>query len=82
MSGSLHTGPINVNAVDFRGEAMTFKATTAGIISALSHCIETMAKREEYWQKKCERVSQCVCVCICVPVYTLCKTSFSWNVRM
>lgn len=53
--GSLHNGPINVNNIDFRGEAITFKATTAGILASLSHCIETMAKREDYWQKKCEK---------------------------
>ena len=49
----------NVNAqqgVDFRGEAITFKATTAGVIQVLSHCIELMTKREEQWKRKLERV--------------------------
>lgn len=44
------------NQIDFRGEAITFKATTAGILSSLSHCIDYMSKREEYWQKKFEKV--------------------------
>lgn len=56
-SGNIHNGPINVNNIDFRGEAITFKATTAGILASLSHCIEAMVKREDYWQKKCEKVS-------------------------
>ena len=42
---------------DFRGEAITFKATTAGILSSLKYCIDIMNKREEYWQKKFEKVS-------------------------
>ena len=54
-----HNGPINVNNIDFRGEAITFKATTAGILASLAHCIDMMNKREEYWQKKCEKVNTC-----------------------
>ena len=53
----MHNGPINVNNIDFRGEAITFKATTAGILASLSNCIDMMSKREEYWQKKCEKVT-------------------------
>lgn len=49
--------PIDFSTVDFKGEAITFKATTAGAISSLSYCIEVMNKREEYWQKKFEKVS-------------------------
>ncbi|XP_075537899.1 ceramide transfer protein [Dermacentor variabilis] len=41
--------------VDFRGEAITFKATTAGILATLSHCIDLMAQREEAWRRKLER---------------------------
>lgn len=48
--------PTDFSSVDFKGEAITFKATTAGIISSLSYCIEVMNKREEYWQKKFEKV--------------------------
>jgi len=44
------------HAIDFKGEAITFKATTAGIISTLSHCMELMGQREESWKKKYERV--------------------------
>ncbi|XP_061116940.1 ceramide transfer protein-like isoform X5 [Conger conger] len=44
-----------VNGIDFKGEAITFKATTAGILSTLSHCIELMVKREDNWQKRLDK---------------------------
>lgn len=43
------------HSVDFKGEAFTFKATTAGIIATMSHCIELMSQREEAWKKKLEK---------------------------
>uniref|UniRef100_A0A3P9N5X4 Ceramide transfer protein n=1 Tax=Poecilia reticulata TaxID=8081 RepID=A0A3P9N5X4_POERE len=43
------------NGIDFKGEAITFKATTAGILSTLSHCIELMVKREDSWQKRLDK---------------------------
>jgi collagen type IV alpha-3-binding protein len=42
-------------AMDFKGEAVTFKATTAGILSNLSHCIELMHQRDETWRRKLEK---------------------------
>ncbi|KAF6729735.1 Collagen type IV alpha-3-binding protein [Oryzias melastigma] len=47
--------PKGINGIDFKGEAITFKATTAGILSTLSHCIELMVKREDSWQKRLDR---------------------------
>lgn len=47
------------HAIDFKGEAYTFKATTAGIIATLGHCIELMTQREEAWKKRLERVYCC-----------------------
>ncbi|XP_006006673.1 ceramide transfer protein isoform X2 [Latimeria chalumnae] len=44
-----------INGIDFKGEAITFKATTAGILATLSHCIELMVKREESWQKRLDK---------------------------
>ncbi|XP_053737964.1 ceramide transfer protein-like isoform X2 [Synchiropus splendidus] len=44
-----------VNYIDFKGEAITFKATTAGILATLSHCIELMVKREDSWQKRLDK---------------------------
>ncbi|XP_050401750.1 ceramide transfer protein [Patella vulgata] len=43
------------HSVDFKGEAFTFKATTAGIVATLSHCIELMSQREEAWKKRLEK---------------------------
>lgn len=48
--------PSDVSSLDIRAEAVTFKATTTGLVSALSQCIEIMGKREESWQKKLEKV--------------------------
>uniref|UniRef100_A0AAV2MSM1 Ceramide transfer protein n=1 Tax=Knipowitschia caucasica TaxID=637954 RepID=A0AAV2MSM1_KNICA len=47
--------PKDMNGIDFKGEAITFKATTAGILSTLSHCIELMVKREDSWQKRLDK---------------------------
>uniref|UniRef100_UPI0037E92C81 ceramide transfer protein-like isoform X2 n=1 Tax=Semicossyphus pulcher TaxID=241346 RepID=UPI0037E92C81 len=47
--------PKAMNGIDFKGEAITFKATTAGILSTLSHCIELMVKREDSWQKRLDK---------------------------
>ncbi|KAI5613249.1 collagen type IV alpha-3-binding protein isoform 1, partial [Silurus asotus] len=41
--------------IDFKGEAITFKATTEGILSTMSHCIDIMVKREENWQKRLDK---------------------------
>jgi len=42
-------------SLDFKGEAFTFKATTTGILHDLSHCIELMQQREEFWKKKLDK---------------------------
>uniref|UniRef100_A0A3P9JSP3 Sesquipedalian n=1 Tax=Oryzias latipes TaxID=8090 RepID=A0A3P9JSP3_ORYLA len=44
-----------INGIDFKGEAITFKATTAGILATLTHCIDLMVKREDSWQKRLEK---------------------------
>ncbi|KAI7795593.1 ceramide transfer protein-like isoform X2 [Triplophysa rosa] len=44
-----------INGIDFKGEAITFKATTAGILATLSHCIDLMVKREDNWQKRLDK---------------------------
>ncbi|XP_061656914.1 ceramide transfer protein-like isoform X2 [Syngnathoides biaculeatus] len=44
-----------VNGIDFKGEAITFKATTAGILATLSHCIDLMVKREDSWQRRLDK---------------------------
>lgn len=52
--------PKGINGIDFKGEAITFKATTAGILATLSHCIDLMVKREDSWQRRLEKVSNTV----------------------
>nr|XP_002129577.1 collagen type IV alpha-3-binding protein [Ciona intestinalis] len=41
--------------IDFKGEAITFKATTNGILNTLSHCVELINKREEVWQRRLDK---------------------------
>ncbi|XP_032965942.1 ceramide transfer protein isoform X2 [Rhinolophus ferrumequinum] len=50
--------PKGINGIDFKGEAITFKATTAGILATLSHCIELMVKREDNWQKRMDKEAE------------------------
>lgn len=57
-AGSTPTSPIINARHDFRAEVATFKATSTGIISTLSYCIEAMIKKEEHWQKRLEKVLQ------------------------
>uniref|UniRef100_A0A6Q2XX33 Ceramide transfer protein n=1 Tax=Esox lucius TaxID=8010 RepID=A0A6Q2XX33_ESOLU len=47
--------PKGISGIDFKGEAITFKATTAGILATLSHCIDLMVKREDSWQKRLDK---------------------------
>jgi len=62
------------HAIDFKGEAYTFKATTTGIIATLSHCIELMSQREESWKKRLERV----CYCRLHTVFFTLNYAFQW----
>ena len=60
-SGSFESGAAvlsiaNAKGVDFRGESITFKATTAGILATLQHCIDIMNKREDHWQRRLDKV--------------------------
>ncbi len=41
-----------LHAVDFKGEAITFKATTAGILATLSYCTELMVQREDQLRRR------------------------------
>ncbi|KAF0299004.1 Collagen type IV alpha-3-binding protein [Amphibalanus amphitrite] len=44
-----------LDPIDFKGEAITFKATTSGVLSTLQHCAELMAQREDAWRRRMER---------------------------
>lgn len=39
----------------FQGEALTFKATTAGVITILQHCLDIIAQRDESLKRKLDR---------------------------
>ncbi|KAH8365518.1 hypothetical protein KR093_001639, partial [Drosophila rubida] len=41
--------------IDFKGESITFRATTAGVLSTLQHCLEIIAENDESWKRKLER---------------------------
>ena len=44
-----------VHSLDFKGEAITFKATTAGLLATLQYCTELMGQREEQLKKRLEK---------------------------
>lgn len=39
----------------FQGESITFRATTAGVLTTLQHCLEIIAENDEIWRKKLDR---------------------------
>lgn len=41
--------------MDFKGEAITFKATSEGVLATLQHCIELMIQREDAWRRRWEK---------------------------
>lgn len=42
-------------SVDFKGEAITFKATSEGVLATLQHCVELMVQREDAWRRRWEK---------------------------
>ncbi|XP_052132271.1 ceramide transfer protein isoform X2 [Frankliniella occidentalis] len=46
---------IQSRAVDFKGEAMTFKATTTGVLTTLEHCLEMVRQSEDLWKRRLEK---------------------------
>ncbi|EDW17219.1 uncharacterized protein Dmoj_GI16626, isoform A [Drosophila mojavensis] len=41
--------------IDFKGESITFRATTTGVLSTLQHCLEIIGESDESWKRKLER---------------------------
>ncbi|XP_049830403.1 ceramide transfer protein [Schistocerca gregaria] len=52
---SLRGASGELQVADFKGEALTFKATAAGVIATLQHCVELVGQREEVWRRRMER---------------------------
>jgi collagen type IV alpha-3-binding protein len=46
------------NMVDFKGEAITFKATTFGVLSTLQHCLDLMSMETESWKRKLNKATK------------------------
>lgn len=47
-----------LTAIDFKGEAITFRTTTQAVLETLAHCIDLMIQREEAWRKKLDRETE------------------------
>lgn len=47
-----------VQSVDFKGEAITFKATSEGVLATLQHCVELMSQMEDSWRRKWEKEAE------------------------
>lgn len=47
-----------LQAIDFKGEAITFKATSEGVLATLGHCVELMSQREDTWRRRWEKENE------------------------
>ena len=47
--------PNGLHAADFKGEAITFKATSAGLLATLGYCLELLGQREEQVGRRVEK---------------------------
>ncbi|XP_011307079.1 collagen type IV alpha-3-binding protein [Fopius arisanus] len=47
-----------LQSIDFKGEAITFKATSEGVLATLQHCVELMNQREDSWRRKLEKENE------------------------
>lgn len=42
-------------AIDFKGEAITFRTTTAAVLDTVAHCVDLVSQREDSWHKRLDR---------------------------
>ena len=45
-------------AIDFKGEAITFRETTNGVLTALGHCLDIIMQKEDGLKKKLEKETE------------------------
>uniref|UniRef100_A0A1A9UCS9 Ceramide transfer protein n=1 Tax=Glossina austeni TaxID=7395 RepID=A0A1A9UCS9_GLOAU len=45
----------DLTSTDFKGESITFRATTTGVLNTLQHCLEIISERDLTWKRKLER---------------------------
>lgn len=38
-----------------KGESITFRATTSGVLTTLQHCLDIIKERDESWKKRMDR---------------------------
>lgn len=43
-----------LDPIDFKGEAITFRATTAGVLTTLTHCVDIIIQKDENLKRKLE----------------------------
>lgn len=44
-----------LRAVDFKGEAITFRETTSGVLTTLNHCLDIIMQQEDGLKKRLDR---------------------------
>ncbi|XP_063921593.1 ceramide transfer protein isoform X2 [Zophobas morio] len=57
VDNEAHNGPNKekLPVIDFKGEAITFKTTTAAVLDTLEHCAELVTQREESWRNRLDK---------------------------
>lgn len=46
---------LDLPAIDFKGEAITFRTTTAAVLDTVAHCVDLVSQREDSWHKRLDR---------------------------
>lgn len=44
-----------LKTIDFKGEAITFRATTAGVLTTLQHCVDIILQKDENLKRKLDK---------------------------
>lgn len=44
-----------LTAVDFKGEAITFRETSSGLMVALNHCLDIVTQKEDQLKKRLDK---------------------------
>lgn len=47
-----------LQAVDFKGEAITFRETTSAVLTTLNHCLEIIMSKEDGLKKKLDKEAE------------------------
>lgn len=47
-----------LRAIDFKGEAITFRETTSGVLTTLNHCLDIIMQKEDGLKKKLDRETE------------------------